>query len=540
MRGDDTAAIDGTGVEWETADREGPNETLLSCQCQSPLQYNIALASDRDNRLAPTTISALETKSGSTRALAPDLLRGLLAIIMLFGHTATVLHTWAHGTGRTLEADGHVVKEWAFNTAYVVRTLTHLCASGFTFLLGMGVVYLGQSRRKLGWKSTQLVRYYALRCIVLTAVTVVLGLVTSAGQLWFMNAVLFSLAVDYLLTGLLWLAIDKGAALSMHFFLRARRGRDAAEVDETISRDSNEEHLTQPLLQQRKMTRPADCASYGTCMSWNIHNMLLLILSVVAIFWNIWLSDNDGMCELSITTTTATSPTNPIIRVWFWVIIDVDSHVVSGYPPLAWLSFAILGMLYGRLVTARPWTRKTSVFAHSFSAIFFSFLFVLTRIFEFGNLSTGCLQTPEQDANPSQNPYLISPQSFFYVVKYPPDVAYWTLTMAANLALLAVFDAIPPSITGRFTILLDFGTSALFFYVAHLLLLFGAAPVLIVIFGQKTGIPEPMDPNKTKGTDSLPVYFGVSALMTLVLWPICRWYSTFKSKKRTDSLWRFF
>ncbi|KAI0197708.1 hypothetical protein F4808DRAFT_452360 [Astrocystis sublimbata] len=515
MSEDDITAFHGTGTERETADREGSNETLLS-------------------------LSALGTKSGSSRALAPDLLRGLLAVIMLFGHTATVLHTWPHGTGRILEADGQVVKEWTFTTAYIVRTLTHLCAAGFTFLLGMGVVYHGQSRTRLGWKSTQLVYYYVVRCVLLTAVTVVLGLVTSAGQLWFMNAVLFSLAVDYLLTGLLWLALDKVAALPTPFFTAVRMGRESAGDDETRSRNNDEERLTQPLLRQRRVTCPTDYVSYCTSMSWHVHNLVLLILSFVTIFWNIWLSDNNGMCERAIAASTTTSPTNYAIRVWFWVIMDVDAHVVSGYPPMAWLSFSILGMLYGRLVTARSWSRWTFFFAHSLSSILFSALFVATRTFEFGNLSTGCLQTPEQDANPAQNPYLRSVKSFFYVVKHPPDVAYWALTMAANLALLAIFNAISPSIAKRFTLLLDLGKSALFFYVAHLVLIFGVGPVLIAMLGEKTDIPEPMDPSRTEGIASLPVYFGCSILLLGVLWPICRWYSTFKSKKGADSLWRFF
>lgn len=133
------------------------------------------------------------SKPASTRVLAPDLLRGLLALIMLFAHTANVLHTWSHGTGLVLGSDGQIVQGWSSTPAYIARTLTHLCASGFTFLLSMGVVFLGRSRKKLGWTSLQLVWHFAVRCIALTAVTVVLGLVTSGGRIWFMNAVLFLL-----------------------------------------------------------------------------------------------------------------------------------------------------------------------------------------------------------------------------------------------------------------------------------------------------------------------------------------------------------
>uniref|UniRef100_A0A0D2YBJ5 Heparan-alpha-glucosaminide N-acetyltransferase catalytic domain-containing protein n=1 Tax=Fusarium oxysporum (strain Fo5176) TaxID=660025 RepID=A0A0D2YBJ5_FUSOF len=139
----------------------------------------------------------------STRALAPDLLRGLLMLLMAMDHMALALNTWSHGTGRETEMDGVLIRRWNRTPAYIIRTLTHLCAPGFTMLLGIGVVYLGRSRKKLGWSSGRIARYFFIRAFVLAAVNVVLGWVITVGKVWFMNFVLFSLAVDYLLAGLL-------------------------------------------------------------------------------------------------------------------------------------------------------------------------------------------------------------------------------------------------------------------------------------------------------------------------------------------------
>ncbi|KAG6138276.1 hypothetical protein E4U38_000555 [Claviceps purpurea] len=486
-----------------------------------------------------TTTGALVVgaKPAGARVLAPDLTRGLLMIIMALDHGSLALHTWRHGTGRDSEADGRVVTRWNFTTAYVVRTLTHLCAPGFTFLLGMGVVYLGRSRTKLGWGPARLARYFAVRCLVLTIVTAVFGFVMTKGKVWFLNAVLFALAVDYLLAGLLWLAMAKTEVLLTRSLVWARKRWVLGSSAESTDEDADEGDILQPLLR--------DCEadnSYEPYISWSVHNAVLLALGAVTIFWNIWLSDDSGECETSVSTIkTVTSPTNPFLRIWFWSIMELDSRIHSGFPPMAWLSFAIFGILYGRIITARPWTRLATVLAHIAAASLFAILFLLTRMLQFGNLSTGCLQTPDQHAQPhGQNPYLASAASFFYIVKYPPDVAFLAFTMACNLLILAFFYAIPPGVAIRLTMLLDFGTSALFFYVTHMVVLFTLGAAVVALFGHDTGVPDIMNPGNSRGVDNLLGYFAFWAGAMLLMWPLCRWYSRFKSGKGADSLWRLF
>ncbi|GJN71058.1 hypothetical protein PLIIFM63780_002352 [Purpureocillium lilacinum] len=496
----------------------------------------------------------------STRALAPDLLRGLLMIVMALDHNAIALHTWTHGTGRASESDGFPVRRFNFPVAYAVRTLTHLCAPGFTFLLGMGVVYLGRSRRgKLGWSAGRLARYLAVRTAVLTGVTVVFGLVVTGGRVWFLNMVLFALAVDYLLAGLLWLAMDWTEGLVtgvLAGWMKSRAGE--ADDDEGERRPLLTGETTVAASGEALDSRTARAAS----ISWHIHNAVLLILSLITIWWNIWLSENNGHCQAessapfmftsssppftstpSSATTTTTAPQNPLLRIWFWPVMDMSGRVMSGFPPLAWLSFAILGLLYGRILVAQPSRPPRALFAgHALVSLLFALVFVLTRLLHIGNLSEGCLQTPaQQHQQRGQNPYLADVPSFFYIVKYPPDVAFWALTMAGNLALLALFGALPVRFARqRLTMLLDFGTTALFFYVAHMLVIFALGMALVALFGHDTGVADPMDPDNSRGIDNLWAYFAVWAAAMLMLWPVCRAYSRFKSTKSADSIWRFF
>lgn len=207
---------------------------------------------------------------------------------------------------------------------------------------------------------------------------------------------------------------------------------------------------------------------------------------------------------------------------------------------MAWLSFAIVGLLYARINMARKWSPRTIALGHSLTGLLFLILFFLTRVLRFGNLSEGCLQTPEHLKHPDQNPYLVSVQSFFYIIKYPPDVAFWALTLSGQFFLLAFFGGIPTDISKRFTMLLDFGRAALFFYIAHLSLILIVGALIIRWFGHDTGIPNMNNPGSTRGIDNAWAYFAIWGMLMLLLWPLTRWYSRFKATKPADSIWRFF
>ncbi|KAL4732735.1 hypothetical protein ACLX1H_001754 [Fusarium chlamydosporum] len=470
----------------------------------------------------------------SSRVLPPDLLRGLLMLLMAMDHMGLALNTWSHGTGRESEMDGVPIKEWNRTPAYIVRTLTHLCAPGFTLLLGVGVVYLGRSRTKLGWSKLRIAKYFAVRTAVLILVNFVLGLVMSMGKTWLMNAVLFSLAIDYFLAGMLWLMIDSTepllACALARFFPR-------------FFPEEQDDEETEALLERGTTTKTSRAAR----VSWHAHNALLAALGLITIWWNIWLSPTHGHCEIKDHATILSgdhngppdSPAvshNPWFGLWFWT--TQTTRVMSVFPPMAWVSFAILGLLYGRIDVARTWNARVSSICNLVAGLFFFLFFVLTRVAHFGNLSEGCLQTPAHIAHPNRNPYLVSAQSFFYIMKYPPDVAFWAFTLAGNFLLLAFFGGIPTSVAKRFTILLDFGRAALFFYIVHMFFVFGFGSFWVYLFGHDTGRKQPINPGSTRGIENVFAYLAIWALSMLMLWPVVRWYSRFKATKTADSIWR--
>lgn len=524
-------------------------------------------------------------KPSPARSIPPDLLRGLLMILMALDHNVMTLRSWPHATAIDGETDdGHPVEKWNSGLAYVIRTLTHLCAPGFMFLLGMGVVYFGRSRTQLGWSAGRMIWHFGIRGVILTLLSVLLGLGLSRGRVWFLNIVLVALGVDYFLVGVGWVVLRWTEALVARMVLGVLKLWGGAEkkIDEeeqplllppsTTGDDSRvvheDEGLIESIAPDRSIIRASD-------ISWHLHNVVLLGLAVLTIWWNIWLSPTGGGCfeqqqqhsgaELDIATTSVSyslgsrdglgeggwTPPESILWFRFWFYPVQTSRVMSGFPPLAWISFAILGLLYGRIILARSWSATAITAGNLVASMVFLSVFVATRLLHVGNLSEGCLHMPEHHtSSPAVGPdrhnqYLASPASFFYLIKYPPDVAFWSFAMGINLLLLALFSIIPPGIAtrGPGRVLLVYGTSALFFYVIHIPLLgLIAETVFIPWLGHEMDFDDVMSGGgkKAVGVDNLWAFWGNWVIVLALLYPACRWYGLFKKRRGVDSIWRFF
>lgn len=473
----------------------------------------------------------MSTKS-TARALAPDLLRGLLVVLMVLDHNS-ILNAWSHETAIGGEYDSGVpVHRWNHLQPFVIRLLTYLWPPGLTFLFGTGIVYFGRSRKALGWSSWRMFGHFFVRAILLVIIAMIMGVVLTGGKIWFLNLILFALAVDYLLAGILWILVSNSEELLAFGLLR-------------VLPDPKDDDAREPLLADRRGSlRIASTAKIirAADISWHAHNAVLLMLAIATIGWNLWLSPTEGRCTTENTASTLALdvPRSNWFRIWFYPV--ETSHVMSSYPPLAWISFAILGLLYGRIVLARTWTRTALTLGHVFAGLIFLLVFALTRLLHFGNLSEGCLHMPEHEKHSSStNQYLASPRSFFYLTVYPPDAAFWAYGAGCNLLLLA-FLAIVPTVVASTLLqpLVEFGTSPLFFYVAHLPLLSLSRLFWLKIYGHETGRTNPLIGNDDDGVEKIWVFWLNWALVLLVLYPLCRWYALFKDTRGRDSIWRFF
>lgn len=468
----------------------------------------------------------------SSRSLAPDLLRGLLMILMAIDHCAVSQGAWRHGVALESEGDGTIVDTWNDPVAWAARMSSHLCASGFMFLLGMGIVYFGRSRSKLGWSAREMAQHFAIRALVLAAVNELFFTVMLGGKFLILNPILLALAIDYLFAGLIWLAINASE-------------RTLSTMLDTSS-DSPDDDAGRLLLPGETGSQcKRSVSAWALRCSWHIHNAFLLILTVITVAWNHWLSPHQGHCPGNVPASHSgpTQPSGTSLGPWFdfWFLPVTTKLVASPFPPLGWLSPVILGLLYGRIILSRDWKNYTINAGNAFMGVLFMVLFVLTRLLHFGNLSEDCLRMPEQLASPNKNQYLVSFRSFFYIIKYPPSFAYVALTMSINFLLLGLFGSLPEKYARRIPALLTFGRSALFFYIVHLALYFSLGPLLKRWFGHDLGYINPWEGKPAIGTHGKPTVMWVSwVLGLLILWPLCRWYARFKSTKNVNSVWRFF
>jgi hypothetical protein len=191
--------------------------------------------------------------------------------------------------------------------------------------------------------------------------------------------------------------------------------------------------------------------------------------------------------------------------------------------------------------------------------IFFALLFVSTRLLQYGNLSTDCINTQHDNApsTASANQYLTSWRAFFYIVKYPPSPAYAFFSLAGNFLLLYLFSVVLSStvsplhrvatyLSSPLNPLLAYGTNPLFFYGGHFYLI-KLVTLLIPHLPFKGGKPTLDDPSKPAGGWNRPrphvglgwLYWAAVSFVLVGMYWACLKYGQFKRTRGRESVWRF-
>jgi uncharacterized membrane protein len=98
----------------------------------------------------------------SERLAGLDLFRGLIMVIMALDHAsyfAAKIHRY--------EFWGLALPVYPDAISFITRFLTHLCAPGFFFMMGAGMVLLAESRRSRGWPERKITRFFLTRGLIL-------------------------------------------------------------------------------------------------------------------------------------------------------------------------------------------------------------------------------------------------------------------------------------------------------------------------------------------------------------------------------------
>jgi uncharacterized membrane protein len=141
------------------------------------------------------------TQKGS-RLLPLDAIRGLILALMAIDH-ASLLIRKIHAS----EFFDMPLPTYECAAAFLTRFVSHICAPGFFFLMGAGMVLLTQSRRDRGWSYWQITRHFLVRGLSLIVLEqLLLDPVLYDRIVWKEYGVLFGLG-GAMISGILFLRL---------------------------------------------------------------------------------------------------------------------------------------------------------------------------------------------------------------------------------------------------------------------------------------------------------------------------------------------
>jgi uncharacterized membrane protein len=192
------------------------------------------------------------------------------------------------------------------------------------------------------------------------------------------------------------------------------------------------------------------------------------------------------------------------------------------YPFLPWFGIMLLGYCLGRWYTGGFDSRRRKKLLLR-TGIFALALFVLLRFFNF--YGDPASWSPQEDV-------VFTFLSFINVTKYPVSLQYTLLTLGPVLVILSWLEKGRPQALRPFVAI---GRVPLFYYILHFYLLHSAALILYMIRSGK-GLSE-IDFHFNAGFGGLPRGDGYPLIgayiawitVVLILYPLCRWYNSYKS-----------
>lgn len=192
------------------------------------------------------------------------------------------------------------------------------------------------------------------------------------------------------------------------------------------------------------------------------------------------------------------------------------------YPALPWFAIMCLGFGLGPVFKIAPMKRTRVVAALSVTLLA---VFILLRALNgFGDPS------PWMARNETGRTLM----AFFDVSKYPPSPDYVLVTLGVSLALLLIMERLT-GVVAR--VLLDFGRTPLFTYIAHIYIAHGAMLILAALIGQSETA---MNFMAAQTSDAPSGAWGYSLAIVYLAWigvlaclvPLSRWFAGVKRRRR--------
>jgi uncharacterized membrane protein len=225
----------------------------------------------------------------------------------------------------------------------------------------------------------------------------------------------------------------------------------------------------------------------------------------------------------------SSSPFVNVLRNLFFTpgvqVVSKDFMFLFAYPLIPWISIMLLGFSCGRIFEKETSIRNKTLLFTGIGALS---LFVLLRLLNvYGD------PAPWKTEKNGVYTFL----SFMNVTKYPPSLIFTLLFLGIAFVLLRYAEKLPGPLRNIFT---TYGSVPMFYYLLHLL--FIRAAVFIMVF---------MQGFKWKDLSFAPFQFGRPATgwglglagivliwlaIVALLYPLCRWYSSYK-RNHPEKAW---
>ncbi|MEZ0609989.1 DUF1624 domain-containing protein [Fibrella sp. WM1] len=205
-----------------------------------------------------------------------------------------------------------------------------------------------------------------------------------------------------------------------------------------------------------------------------------------------------------------------LFRPNLFTISPAFSMLVA-YPLVPWLGLMLVGYATGPLFERPLAQRRRLLWQVGLGTLAG---FVLLRLFNgYGDPAPWAVQPTG----------LFTLLSFLNVSKYPPSLLYGLLMIGLMLLILALAEGADNAFTRWLQV---YGSVPMFYYILHWYLVHISMVVMVLIQGYSLSqLPiGTLSFGRPPGAGvSLPVVYGVWIGLVLVLYPLCRWYSRYKT-----------
>lgn len=199
-----------------------------------------------------------------------------------------------------------------------------------------------------------------------------------------------------------------------------------------------------------------------------------------------------------------------------------DHHLIIMYPFVPWTGLMILGYCFGVFFTAKFTSTERQKILTRIGSFLLVFFVVLRAINVYGDPHPWSTQANGFDT------FL----SFINVHKYPPSLAYMSVMIGIAILALAFLENIQNKLTNVFR---TFGRTAFFYYIVHFYVAHLITAVLFFYRGHSYD-------EAVKALQKIPFLFQIAGegysleivyliwiLLIISLYPLCKWYDSYKT-----------